>query len=188
MKLPWGRVRNNEQAMGAASSNQNNAIKRATTTTKKSLGVRAVAILVGPMRSIIATVSLCGPVFRPVDVLAVMYSPPASCAARLFSLLSCLPHIAYPSSVQSEAGWGSFFPREYSDRDMADQSVPPNTEVKNKWSLPPFPAMYCVHKKNFVQRGWVICAVVQLAIRAFSYSKCIFNFPICTCTFEYLYC
>jgi len=93
---------------GATSSNQNNAIKRAT-TKKKSLGVRAFAILVGPMRSVIATVSLCGPVFRPVDVLAVMYSPPDSCAARLLSLLSCLLHIAHPSSVQSVAR-ERFFP------------------------------------------------------------------------------
>lgn len=79
----------------------------------ESLGVHAFAILVGPMRSIIATVSLCGPVFRPVDVLAVMYSPPVSCAARLLSLLSCLPRIVQtgsavrPSLVLSVAA-GSF--------------------------------------------------------------------------------
>jgi hypothetical protein len=83
------------------------------------------------MRSIIATVSLCGPVFRPVDVLAVMYSLPASCAARLLSLLSCL---LIPPPPSSSVGAGEPFPREYSDRDMADQSVPPNTEVKNKLS------------------------------------------------------
>jgi hypothetical protein len=81
-----------------------------TGNNKKSLGVRAFAILVGPMRSIIATVSLCDPVFRPVDVLAVMYSPPASCAAKLLSLLSCLIHVGRPHELCSVGSAGAFSP------------------------------------------------------------------------------
>ena len=150
MKRPWGGVQNNEQTLGATSSNQNSAIKRATTKN----------ILRCPCRR------------HPCWSNAVHYSHGQSlwsgfqacwcpcCNVFTASLLCCQTPLAVvlspyisPTRALFSRQRGSFFPGSIATGTWLTNQSRLIPRLRTNGAVPVFPAMYFVHKKNFVHRG-----------------------------------